>query len=133
CEQLDPGWRARCHDAIGAALAERGGASPATLAFHFSRGSDRGRAFEHLRAAARAAIDACDYEAAQRHLHGALERVDGLPEGAREDARTECTELLADALIMLGHTRQGIDALDRLPMATAPPVVRARWLRKSGL
>lgn len=133
CERLDPAWRARCHDAIGAALAERGDASAPVLAFHFSRGGDRRRAFEHLRAAARAAVDACDYEAAQRHVHAALERVDSLSEEAREEARAECTELLADALIALGHTRQGIDALDRLPMATAPPVVQARWLRKSGL
>lgn len=132
-EELAPGQRTRYHDALGTALAERGTASPPTLAFHFSRGSDGARAFHHLREAALWAFDACDYEAAQHYLRDALARVDSLPDEEREAARIECTELLADALIMAGHTRRGIDALRQLPLETAPPVTQARRLRKLGL
>ena len=131
--ELDAEQRTRLHDAIGAALVARGDASQATLAFHFSRGSDPVRAYEHLHAAARAASEACDFDAARRHLHSALEQVEHLPEDRREHAHIECTELLADALIVLGHPHEGIAALDRLPVAGVPPVVQARWLRKRGL
>ena len=132
-EELTPGQRTRYHDAFGMALLQRGTASPPTLAFHFGRGSDGARAFRHLREAVLWALDACDYEAAQHYLRDALARVDSLPDEEREAARSECTELLADALIVAGHTRQGIDALRRLPLETAPPVTRARRLRKLGL
>lgn len=131
--ELDIEERRRYHDAAGEVWDERGTASPATLAFHFARGSDESRAYRYLREAGFWAFEARDYQAAQHHLRAALDRVDSLDEGIRERARIECAEPLADALIVAGHTREGMELLRELARLDAPPATRARWLRKLGL
>lgn len=134
--ELDPAVRARHHDAIGEALQERSTASPATLAFHFARGSDRTRAFHHLRRAGSAAQVARDHAAARRHVERALERVDSLLDAtpaARESARHECAEDLADALIVCNRATRAADLLRELTDLPAPPATRARRLRKLGM
>ncbi len=120
------------HDEAGEILRSRGTASPATLAFHFARGSDDSRAFHALREAGFWAFNARDYDAAQHHLRAALERVESLDEDTREAARIECIEPLADALVVAGHAHQGIELLRGLTGLEAPPTTRARWLRKLG-
>lgn len=130
--ELDVEQRRRYHDAAGEVLNERGTASPAMLAFHFARGSDQSRAYRYLHEAGFWAFEARDYRAAQHHLRAALDRVGSLDEGIRERARIECAEPLADALIVAGHTREGIELLRELARLDAPPTTRARWLRKLG-
>lgn len=131
-EHINAEQRARLHEAIGLALMQRDQASPSMLAFHFRRSNDGARAFHYLRQAAVLAIDACDYGDAQYHLRLALERVGSLPKDTHDAARDECTELLADALIMTGEHREGVEMLRRLPAAAAALTTRARRLRKMG-
>lgn len=121
------------HTAIGAVLERRGTSSASVLAFHFARGTDRERAFRHLRQAGLDAFDAHDYEAACRLLSEALERLDGLPEDTREPARIACTETLADALLAAGRPRESIAHLRTLCAEPTTAVIRARWLRKFGI
>ena len=132
---LDAQQRSGYHDAAGAALKQRGTASLATLAFHFARGRDTGRAFRYLRKAGLAAFRARDYLSAHQHLSAALECVDEL-DGVRDSARTELIEFLADALLVAGQTHQSIDYLRQLAVRSGlpvPPATRARWLRKLGV
>ncbi len=131
--RLDDDALARAHRIIGAALADRGQAPAATLAWHFGRGGERGRACGYHHTAGEEAFGARDYEAAQRHLQAALESTDALAEDEREPTRQACAELLADAMIAGGQARAGAELLHPLAAIPAAPVVRARRLRKLGL
>ncbi|MEM9491198.1 MAG: AAA family ATPase, partial [Myxococcota bacterium] len=111
---LDKGRRRRIHDAIGAVLADRGTASSATLAFHFSRGTDRTRAFRYLRRAGLAAFRARDYHTARRHLDQALGRIGDLAPARQRGIRAQLLEFLADAALVTGDAHASIDYLRQL-------------------
>ncbi len=141
-ESISVPERARYHHAIGAALERRGRSSLATLSFHFANSDDDRRAHRYLYRAGLEALRARDYQAAQRHLRGALDRVDALSEPNASAARADCTERLADAAIVGGQIDTGIQLLGQLTGAAqagapadaaAPRATRARWLRKLGV
>jgi tetratricopeptide (TPR) repeat protein len=113
----------------GAAVPEHEAASPAAPAL----GGHRAQEFHDLREAGLAALRARDHASARDHLDRALELVDGLDEEARQPARIECTELLADALVVVGDAGRGVELLRTLAPLAAPPATRVRWLRKLGM
>jgi hypothetical protein len=93
---------------------------------------DRARAFHDLRAAGLAALLARDYASARHDLGQALGLVEHLAADVRSAARTECTELLADALAVTDAPRS-VELLRGLAPLDVPAVTRGRWLRKLGV
>src|SRR5262245_27279177 len=102
--RIGSGRRMRCHRAIGMRLEEAYGAQvsqiAATLAVHFERGCDHGRAVRYRQQAADTALGRYAYEEAISHLHRGLELLQSLPESAewaQQELNLQLT--LAPALI----------------------------------
>ncbi len=120
-------------EAIGAGSPEREAPAPATPSLPAVRAPDPARAFHELREAGLAAMRARDPASARDHLDRALALADGLDADAQPAARIECTELLADALVLAGDARRAALLLRTLAPLPAPLVTRVRRLRKLGL
>src|SRR5262245_9871041 len=102
--RIGSGRRMRCHRAIGMRLEEAHGAQvsqiAATLAVHFERGRDHGRAVRYRQRAADTALGRYAYQEAMDHLAQGLELLQTLPDtGERAQRELDLQLALGSALI----------------------------------
>lgn len=121
------------HDLLGAEW-ERRGATLATLAHHYGKGSDASTAVVHLRAAAEEANLAQDHQARARHLATACERLQATPESTeRTEQLDDMREAYSDALAVTGAHTSALAELRAVERPERSRAVRARLLRKRGM
>jgi tetratricopeptide (TPR) repeat protein len=111
---MAPEARKACHAALGRALAARQ-APAVVLARHHALGGDLRAAFEARRIAGHEALQLYDHVAAAALFREALLESEGLPGGTElEDAREDCREGLADALVLTGPMSEAVSLLQGL-------------------
>jgi hypothetical protein len=130
--QIEPDARTSLHASVGALLERDGSAAPARVAFHAVRGRDGRFAFRAARRAGEAARTGRDHVAAAHHFALALAHVEHLDPGARDSARDDCAERLAESLLASNRPAQAAEQLRPLAARPAAPWVRARRLRRLG-